>query len=68
MIQLRVLEAALVGRGGQREEGLIPAGELVEGGAVHPSIVSESLGARIRASPAVERDAGCETRGRARYA
>ena len=41
MIQLGVLQATLVGRRGKRKERLVPSGELVDGGAVHRSIVGE---------------------------
>jgi hypothetical protein len=35
MVQLRVLEAALMMRGGQRQEGRLAAGELEQGRSRH---------------------------------
>jgi len=41
VVQLRVREAALVVRGGQREEGRIPTDELVNRWSSHPPILNE---------------------------
>ena len=57
VIQLRVLQAALMGRGRQREEGLLPTGEVVDGRAIHRSIARAWLWrGRRAAKPAPARD------------
>src|SRR5438128_6669933 len=58
VVEVRILEAAFVGRGGQGEEGLFASGELVEGWTrpagvwfSHLSLRSSKVQQRTRPSP-----------------
>jgi ribosomal protein L24E len=51
MIQLRIIEAALVVRGGQREEGRLATGELEHGGSRHAGSLHEVAVGVLGGSP-----------------